>query len=148
MRRSWYRRNRRWFVPLLIVTSILLIASLVGGFFWLIKEMLHSSYPYELAVKTASASPEVSAMIGSPVQVGWLSMGQVNFNGPDGNVSLSVPISGPSGKGDIIVAAKKHANHWTFESFEVDVEGHDEPIQLRLPDAVTDVRPSKTTTAP
>jgi hypothetical protein len=147
-RSTWYERNHKWFVPVLIVTALLLIVSFVGGIFAIVEYALRSSYPYKLAVKASDESPEVTAMIGSSMHVGWLATGQFNSSGPEGNVSLSIPLSGPRGHGDIIVAAKKHANRWTFESFEVDVEGHDQPIQLNLPESAGDMRPSKPRSLP
>jgi hypothetical protein len=145
---TWYQRNRRWFVPVLICAAILVIASFVGGVFSAVEYFVHSSYPYRLAVKTAGESPELAAIMGSPMHVGFLAAGSINSSGPEGNVSISVPISGPTGKGDIIVVAKKHANRWTFESFEVDVAGREQPIQLKLPQTVVDARPSEPNASP
>ena len=95
---------------------------------------MRSSYPYQLAVKRATESPAVAAKLGIPMHVGWLVSGNVNLNGPEGNASLSIPVSGPNGKGDIIVVGKKHGNHWNFETLEVDVTGEDEPIPLQEPE--------------
>jgi hypothetical protein len=132
--RSWLERNWKWAVPVLVVSCLLLFTLFVGGLFWAATSMMRASYPYQLAIKRATDSPAVAAKIGTPWQVGWLVSGNVNFNGPEGNASISIPVSGPNGKGDIIVVAKKHANHWIFETLEVDVKGEDEPIQLMEPE--------------
>jgi Cytochrome oxidase complex assembly protein 1 len=106
----------------------------IGGIFWGVTSMMRASYPYQLAVKRATESPAVAAKLGAPLHIGWLVSGNVNFNGQVGNASLSIPVSGPTGKGEIIVVGKKHGNHWNFETLEVDVTGEDERIPLLEPE--------------
>jgi hypothetical protein len=132
--RNWLERNWKWAVPVLVVSFLLLLTAFFGGLFWMITTSMRSSYLYQLAIKRATESPEVAAKIGKPLQIGWLVTGNENFSGPEGNESLSIPVSGPNGKGEIIVVAKKHGNHWNFETLEVDVAGEDEPIPLLEPE--------------
>jgi hypothetical protein len=147
-RPTWFAKDRKWFLPVVISAAILLVGSFIYGLFSAIEHAFSNTYPYKLAVKTAIESLDVAALIGSPAHIGRFSTGEVHYFGSEGNANLRIPISGPTGKGDIIVAANKHANRWTFESFEVDVEGHEQPIQLKLPDTVADARPSKAITSP
>jgi hypothetical protein len=132
--RNWLERNWKWAVPVLVVSCLLVLTLFVGGIVWGVTPMIRSSYPYQLAVQRATESPAVAAKIGKPLHIGWLITGNVNFNGPEGNASLSIPVSGPNGKGDSIAVGKKHANHWNFETLEVDVTGEDEPIPLLKPE--------------
>jgi hypothetical protein len=132
--RNWLERNWKWAVPVLVVSCLLVLTLFVGGIVWGVTSMIRASYPYQLAVKRATESPAVAAKIGKPLHIGWLITGNVNFNGPEGNASLSIPVSGPNGKGDIIVVGKKHGNHWNFETLEVDVTGEEEPIPLLEPE--------------
>jgi len=131
--RNWLERNWKWVVPVLVVTSLVVLTLFVGGIFWGVTSIMRASYPYQLAVKRATESPTVAAKLGRPLQIGWFVLGSVNFSGAEGNASLSIPLSGPNGKGDIVVVGKKHGNHWTFETLEVDVTGEAEPIQLMEP---------------
>jgi hypothetical protein len=132
--RNWRERNWKWAVPVVVVAGVLVLTLFIGGIFWGVMSIIRSSYPYQLAVKRATESPAVAAKLGIPVHVGWLVSGNVNLSGPEGNASLSIPVSGPNGKGDIIVVGKKHGNHWNFETLEVDVTGEDEPIPLQEPE--------------
>jgi hypothetical protein len=132
--RSWLERNWKWFIPVLVVTGVLVLTLFVGGIFWGVMSIMRSSYPYQLAVKRATESPAVAAKIGHLLHIGWLVSGNVNLSGPEGNASLSIPVSGWNGKGDNIVVGKKHAKHCNFETLEVDVKGEDEPIQLMEPE--------------
>jgi hypothetical protein len=132
--RNWLERNWKWAVPVLVVSCLVVFTLFVGGIVWGVTSMIRSSYPYQLAVKRATESPAVAAKLGTPLQIGWFITGNVNFNGPERNASLSIPVSGLYGKGDIIVVGEKHGNHWNFETLEVDVNGEDAPIPLLEPE--------------
>jgi Cytochrome oxidase complex assembly protein 1 len=120
----------KWFLPTLILACLLLIGGFVVGLFAIVHTMFVDSYPYKTALARANASPEVAAKIGTPVHVGWLIMGNINISGPTGNAAFDIPISGPRGKGEIVVVAKERGHRWTFETLEVDIDGEAQPIQL------------------
>jgi Cytochrome oxidase complex assembly protein 1 len=139
-----FDRRRKWLVPVLVVGGVLLLALLVGGLLWGIESMMRASYAYQLAVKRATESPAVEAKLGKPLHIGWFVAGNVNLSGTDGSASLSIPVYGPNGRGRIIVVGKKHANHWNFETLELDVTGQNEPIPLLEPETTPETSPSPT----
>ncbi len=139
-----FDRRRKWLVPVLVVAGVLLLALFLGGLFWGIESMMRASYAYQLAVKRATESPAVAAKLGKPLHIGWLVSGNVNFSDTEGSASLSIPVSGPNGRGRIIVVGKKHANKWNFETLELDVAGEDEPIPLLEQEPVTSLSPTET----
>jgi hypothetical protein len=47
-----------------------------------------------------------------------------------GSAELSIPISGPRGKGTVSVEAKKFAGRWEIRRLEVQIDGRAEPIRL------------------
>jgi hypothetical protein len=141
---TWFERNWKWLVPVLIVVALIVCGAFVGGVIYFVESTLRSSYPYQLAVKRATESPAVTARLGTPVHIGWFVSGNLGFNGSEGNASLGIPISGPSGKGSIKVVGKKHANHWNFQMLEVDVTGDDEPIPLLQPPPAPESGPGPT----
>jgi hypothetical protein len=126
---NWFERNWKWFVPVAVVCAFVAFSGFVVTVVYFIGTMFTSSYSYQYAVKRATESEAVSARIGTPLHIGWLVSGNENFSGPDGSSSLEIPVSGPKGHGHIVVAGKKHANRWTFETLEVDVDG-EPPILL------------------
>lgn len=128
--KTWFQRNMKWFLPLLLAACLLLIGGFVVGLFAFIHTVFASSYAYKVALARANSSPEVAAKIGTPVRVGWLISGNYNATGSAGNASFAIPISGAKGKGQIIVVAKERANRWAFETLEVDVDGQAQPIRL------------------
>jgi hypothetical protein len=140
--RTWFERNWKWLVPLLVVGVLVLLSAFAGGLFYVIASEFRASYPYQLAVRRATESPAVVAKLGTPLHIGWFVMGSIKFENADGDASISIPISGPNGKGRIFVVGNKHANHWSFDTLEVDVSGQDEPIPLL--DPALDASPAST----
>ncbi|MFZ0885945.1 MAG: cytochrome c oxidase assembly factor Coa1 family protein [Candidatus Acidiferrales bacterium] len=135
--RTWFDKNWKWFVPMVVVVGALVIAAFVGAVLYGVESMFRNSYPYQQAVQRATASPAVAEKIGQPLHIGWFVAGNVNFSGSEGSATMSVPISGPKGSGHIVVVGKKHADRWTFEILQVNVEGQDEPIPLLHPEPAT-----------
>ena len=84
-------------------------------------------------VQTCALPISVHADLGEPVKAGWLVSGNVNVNGPSGEANLSVPLSGPHGKGTLYLTAHKRAGRWEYEVLEVEVEGRQDRIDLLTP---------------
>ena len=131
-RRKWFN-NWKIAVPVLVFVSALCLGLFAFGLLSIIYSMFRASYPYKFAIQRANESAEVATKVGSPFRAGWLLSGNLNYNNADGNANLSIPISGAKGRGRILVVGKRHANRWSFETLEVDVEGQDMPIELSNP---------------
>jgi hypothetical protein len=134
-RPSWFARNWKWAVLLGVVVALLLLASFVGGIFLIVETAFQHSGCYTEALTRARSNPEVSEKIGEPLQAGWLAVGSVNQSGASGDADLSVPISGPKGKGTLYLVAKKSAGQWNFEKLQVAVAGETQRIDLLKPEA-------------
>jgi hypothetical protein len=128
---TWFDRNWKWLVALLVVLASLIVVSFIAVVLFGVEALIKNSDPYQLAVRRATESPAVAEKIGNPIHIGWFVSGNVNFSGSEGSVNLSIPISGPKGRGHIGVVGKEHAKRWTFETLEVDVVGEVEPISLQ-----------------
>lgn len=88
---------------------------------------------YQQAVTRAKSNPEVLAALGQPISEGWMLSGSVEVHGSSGSADISVPISGPKGKGRIYAAATKSAGEWTYSKLVVKVDSTDETIDLAPP---------------
>lgn len=71
-------------------------------------------------------------VLGSPINEGFLVSGNtnVNVNGASGEANLSIPISGPKGKGTIYVAANKSLGRWNYSGLVVEIEKTHQRIDL------------------
>jgi hypothetical protein len=78
----------------------------------------------------AQSNRRVAQQLGSPIDEGWLLSGSVNVSDASGDADLSVPISGPKGKGTVYVTAQKSAGRWNYSLMQVAIDGSDEKIDL------------------
>jgi hypothetical protein len=127
---SWFSRNKKWFIPTVIVVPILLIALFVGGILALVFGMMKSSEPYQHAVAAASADTRVIAQLGAPVTTGWFAGGNINISGSSGTADLSIPLNGPQRHGTVYVVARESGGVWRYQRLEVRIEGVPERINL------------------
>jgi hypothetical protein len=128
---GWWARNWKWFVPTGCCLTPLLIAGAVVAFLVLvIFGALKQSDVYKIAVTRAKADSRVIAALGSPVEEGWYLSGNTNVSGGSGNADLSIPISGPKGKGTIYAVATKSAGEWTYSKLVVKIASTGETIDL------------------
>jgi hypothetical protein len=129
-RTNWWGRNWKWFVP----TGCLGIALLAVGSFFAIAIIvfgaMKSSDAYKTALAKAKADPRVVNALGSPITDGFFVSGNTNVNGSSGDADLTVPISGPKGKGTVCFVAAKSAGKWTFSQLIVEVGETGERIDL------------------
>ena len=131
--KNWIERNWKWFVPLMVLVLALCAAAFVALVFSIVEFSFRSSYPYQNALERAKASAAVGQTIGTPIQVGWFTTGNIQVSGSNGDAQLSIPISGGKGRGEIIVVAKKRGGQWTFDTLQVQVDGQNAPIDLLKP---------------
>jgi len=134
LRPNWFSRNWKWFVPVGALILILLAASFVGALFVLVETSFQHSDVYVQALAKARANPQVAEKIGRPLRAGWLASGNLSTSGSSGDVDLSIPLSGPKGKGTLHLVAKKSAGVWKVETLQVVVDGEMEPIDLLQPE--------------
>jgi hypothetical protein len=138
MQKSWLDRNAGWKIPLGCLLVVLLIVGFIGLIFSIVSTSFHKSYVFQEAVARAERNPEVAEKIGTPLRPSWMPMGQINVNGSSGNANMTIPVTGPRGKGTIHLEAQKVSGVWRFRILEVRVEGQTGAINLLGPDdAVT-----------
>jgi cytochrome oxidase complex assembly protein 1 len=129
-RPNWWKRNWKWVVPIgcLGVAAFFLIfaASIVIIVFSAMK----STDLYKDALTRATENPAVIEALGSPIKAGLLVSGNTNVNGASGEANLSIPISGPKGKGTVYVAATKSLGRWNYSGLIVEIDKTHERINL------------------
>ncbi len=127
--KSWLERNARWKIPLGCVTLLFLMAVFGGTLVTVIVSSFRSSDAYQQALAEATRNSQVRDYLGEPVKPGWFISGQISVSGSTGSADLSIPISGPRGKGAIRAVANKKGV-WKFTYLQVTIEGQTDPINL------------------
>jgi hypothetical protein len=97
---------------------------------------MRSSDVAKEAFARAQSNPLVKQQVGNPINEGWLVGGSINVSSGSGDADLSVPISGPKGKGTVYVTAQKTAGTWAYTLMQASIEGSNQKIDLLARDAV------------
>jgi hypothetical protein len=142
--RSWLGRNWKWILAAIFVCG----AVFVVGIFALIMGAMRSSDVAREATARAQASAPLAQRLGTPISEGWLVGGSINVSPGAGDADLSVPISGPRGKGTVYVRAQKTAGTWAYSLMEAAIEGSGARIDLLASSATTEPQPDPPSPAP
>jgi len=108
----------------------MLFVVFVGSIVLIVFSAVKSSDVYKDALARAKAHPAVIEALGSPVTEGLLLSGNTNVNGASGEANLSIPVSGPKGKGTIYVAATKSLGRWNYSGLVLEIERTHQRIDL------------------
>jgi Cytochrome oxidase complex assembly protein 1 len=142
--RSWLGRN--W--KKLLAAMFLCGAVFVVGIFTLIMGAMRSSDVAKEAIARAQASQLVAQRLGAPISEGWLISGSINVSPGAGDADLSLPISGPKGKGTVYVRAQKSAGTWAYIMMVATTEGSNDRIDLLASASAPEPQASTPTPAP
>jgi hypothetical protein len=129
-RPNWWKRNWNWFVPVGCFGMLVLFVSFVVSIALMVFSAMKSTDVYKGALARARAHPSVIEALGSPIKEGFLVSGNTNVNGASGEANLSIPISGPNGKGTIYVAANKSLGRWNYSGLILEVTKTHQRIDL------------------
>ena len=108
----------------------MLFVVFVGSIVLIVFSAIKSSDVYKDALARAKTHPAVIEALGSPVTEGLLLSGNTNVNGASGEANLSIPVSGPKGKGTVYVAATKSLGRWNYSGLVLEIARTHQRIDL------------------
>ena len=108
----------------------MLFVVFVGSIVLIVFSAMKSSDIYKDALARAKTHPAVIEALGSLVTEGFLLSGNTNVNGASGEANLSIPVSGPKGKGTIYVAATKSLGRWNYSGLVLEIAKTRQRIDL------------------
>jgi hypothetical protein len=117
-------------VPVGCLSVAALFVVFAGSVVLIVFSAVKSTDVYKDALTRAKAHPAVIEALGSPVTDGFLVSGNTNVNGASGETNLSIPISGPKGKGTIYVAATKSLGRWNSSGLIFEIAKTHQRIDL------------------
>src|SRR5215471_13618431 len=129
-RPNWWNRNWKWFVPAGCLGTLTLFSAFIVSIALIVFSAVKSTDVYKDALARAKVHPSVIEILGSPIKEGFLVSGNTNVNGASGEANLSIPISGPKGKGTIYVAATKSLGEWNYSGLVVEIKKKHQRIDL------------------
>jgi hypothetical protein len=135
---NWWKRNWKWLVPTGCLSITLLFVAFIASVVLIVFTAVKSTDVYKDALARGKAHPAVIEALGSPITEGFLVSGNTNVNGASGEANLSIPISGPKGKGTIYVTATKSLGRWNYSGLIMEIaKTHQRIDLLERPKALT-----------
>ena len=143
--RGWWQRNWKWAVPVLVLTLIALVVAFFAAILFAVRGSMMHSDVYTDAVARARANPELVALLGEPLEPGFMPSGSVSSTsegGGSGKADLAISLEGPRGGGQLVASAERRLGNWIYESlvFMPEGGGLDQVITIAAPDTPVDRR--------
>ena len=127
-------------MPVGCLSFLVLFVAFVGSIALIVFGAMKSTDVYKDALGRAKGNSAVIDALGSPITEGFLVSGNTNVNGASGEANLSIPISGPNGKGTIYVAANKSLGRWNYSGLVVEIGKTHQRIDLLQSSVSADAR--------
>lgn len=121
-RKGWFARNWLWAVPAgCLSVLVLAVACIILAVYLLFSSFRDSEVGRE-ALARARASQQLTEALGTPIEAGWFVTGSIKYDQTIGRAELSIPLSGPKGKGTLRFKADKINRAWSFSRLVVELE--------------------------
>ena len=129
VRKSWWQRNWKWFVPTGCVSILLIFVLFIVSIFFGVTSMMTNSDAYKGAMTEAQKNNQVIEKLGSPIEDDGMTSGSINTSNDSGNCDLQIPIKGPKGKATLFIVAEKKGT-WKYSEMTVLIKNTNEEIDL------------------
>ncbi len=118
-------------VVLLVVIGlpICMCGGCVAAGLWGVSSVISGSEPYQHALASAKANPEVIDELGEPIEASLLSTGRINITNDGGECDLSIPLSGPKGNGTLKVRGTRSSGRWEYQELKVQTDNRTIDLQ-------------------
>ncbi len=118
-------------ILILGLIGALAISAFVVSLLTYVEHEFKSSTVYRSSIATARASPDILALLGSPIDARWFVSGEISQStGGGGEATLTIPLKGPRGRGRLWVQAQRQAGTWRFSTLQFLPDGHSPTIDL------------------
>lgn len=129
VRKNWWDRNWKWFVPTGCLGLIVLFGLFIAGIFFGVTSMMKDSDAYKESMTIVQHDKSVNDKLGSPIEADGMVSGNISIHNDTGNCDLQIPIKGSKGKGTLFVVAEKRGK-WKYSQMYVYIEATDEELDL------------------
>ncbi len=116
-------------IVLIIVFVVIVLSS--------VRSTLRSSDIYNQAMNVLRENPKAIEVLGQPIEDGKAVNGSIEVGNSSGEADISIPVSGPIGKGDLQVIGTRTGGLWDLKSLILIAEGGEIINLLELVSEVT-----------
>jgi hypothetical protein len=135
IKKSWWNRNWKWFLPTLILFLLLFgftLSSSIDGNITDIAQAYSDNSLYEKAIEKAKTNKRVLEVLGEIEPIDQLAIleGNAIYSNNYKSVALSIRIKGNKGKGKMDVSAEKNGTIWEYKKINIRIKEPKEEIQI------------------
>ena len=128
---SWWSRNWKWFVPVLILVILLITCFSCIGVGWRLLSRWDRLEPIPQAMQAINQDQQLIAALGQPIETGTLpSDMHFNYTNHTGTASATFPIVGPNDRATVQLDANYDGTQWTFDQLIITIDSTGEQIDL------------------
>lgn len=131
--KSWFKRNRKWFIPLIGLFIIIIagfFSSGLGGKVKDISKAYADTALYENAIKEVKKNAEAIYVLGEikPTDKMAITEGFVAYSEDNKKVKTTIRIKGEKQQGKLDIYAERNENSWIYKEIKIRIKGTKEPI--------------------
>jgi len=129
IKKDWFTRNWKWFVPTGCLSILVLFGLFIAGIFFGVTSIMKDSDAYKGAMTEAQNNKLVIEKLGNNIESDGMVSGSINVNNDTGNCDIQIPIKGSKGTGTLFVVATKRGK-WKYNELSVYIQKTEEEINL------------------
>ncbi|WP_264536833.1 cytochrome c oxidase assembly factor 1 family protein [Flavobacterium sp. N1736] len=129
VRKNWWERNWKWFVPTGCLSLLVLFGLFIAGIFFGVTSIMKDSDAYKGAMTAVQHNKVVIEKLGNPIESDGMVSGSINVSNDTGNCDIQIPIKGSKGTGTLFVVATKRGS-WKYDELSVYIKATKEEIDL------------------
>lgn len=114
------RTQRKW-----TISGLILVLVVLPALFFVITGSMKHSDAFNMSLGELQNNPEIIALIGQPIEPGFLVTGSISSGTGSGKALLNYSIKGPKGEAEVQVAAIKEIDGWHIKELLVYSEGQE-----------------------
>jgi hypothetical protein len=127
---NWFDKNWKWFVPVTVLSAMIILALIVSGIGYTVMRCVKSSDVYKTSIHLVETDSRALELLGAPIEAKWYVMGNMNVSGSSGSADLSIPLRGSRRKGIAYVEAVKRMGKWHVKNLVLELKDSSERVTL------------------
>lgn len=119
--KNWYQRNKKWFLPTVIIGPLLLMGCFVLVIITFVTSMMKNSEAYKMTMEEIKSNKECVAALGENIEDGYFIRGNINTTTSSGNANMYIPLKGDLGEATAHSICEREWFKWKIIDLNVKV---------------------------
>ncbi|MBC9796016.1 cytochrome c oxidase assembly factor Coa1 family protein [Sinomicrobium weinanense] len=125
--KSWWKRNRKWFVTMCGIMVIFIAAFFSSGMDGMATDLVQAyadTKLYENALEKAKSDERVTELLGEikPIDKMAIIEGQVKYSNDNRTVNSTIRVKGTKGKARMDISANRINNTWNYTRINIRIK--------------------------